>query len=141
MAKAQIPKICDVLGSKSRVRKPRHVEVDLTPFVSLKQAADLVKSRQADRMLSAHTIPVKFPVKAEHITYPKSGLRGSDNPLYASTSSLIGAEQPRKHQLAERYFPKNNDFSKGFTVQNAKSTALSTRVTWSRVHSELDRFY
>jgi hypothetical protein len=139
VARAPVPKVSEVLSTKPRA--PAALQVDLTPFVNLKLAADMERSRLADRVLSAHTVPVKFPVKAEHISYPTSALRGCDNPLYQSSSSAIGSEQPRKHQLAERFFPKNNHFSKGFTVQNAKSTALSTRLTRSRIHAALDKFY
>lgn len=101
----------------------------------------MTKASLTDPIISAHTIPRKFPVKSENINYPRIDKKGVDNPLYYTTSSAIGSDVPRPHQLAERYFPKSNEFSQSFANRTRRFAGMKTHVSYSHVHRELDRFY
>merc|ERR1719456_403212 len=101
------------------------------------------EDRGAEPVLSAATLPVKFPSVAKDFKYPESGKHGAENPLYYTTATLIGLEPPKQHQLAERYFPKNCEFAKSFTDTKKFMTrhGFETYATKSRVHTELDQPY
>jgi len=133
-----VPRISEVLASKPRVRRPNKVEVDLTEFTILNQEKEIEKNLHADRILSAHKLPWKFPVKSENIQYPIIDKHGADNPLYAPISLDIGSKKPLPHQLAERFFPLSNKFSKDFAGRRAKYTAINTMTSKSRIHDTLN---
>ena len=135
-----IPSISEVLACKPRCRKPNKVHVDLSNFPLLQQEKMDEECLHADRILSAHKIPHKFPVSAEMIRYPSVAKRGASNVLFRTTSLDIGSKRPDQHQLPERYFPLLSGFSKGFPSRTPL-TALSTSQTRSRVHSSLDESY
>ena len=126
---------------KGRVRRPNKVEVNLDDFEILRQEKEIEASLHADRILSAHKQPFKFPVKSENIVYPTVDKHGAYNPLFVTTSMDIGAKKPLPHQLAERFFPLSNKFSKDFAGRRAKNTAINTRTTKSQVHATLDEPY
>lgn len=54
----------------------------------------------ADKVVSADVVPKKFPVEASAIQYPPPGKRGTDNPLYATSSQSYGGAVPLDHQAA-----------------------------------------
>ena len=136
-----VPKISEVLAMKPRVRRPNKVEVDIANFEILRKEKEIEESLHADRILSAHKLPWKFPVKSENIVYPVIDKHGADNPLFFTTSMDIGAKKPLPHQLAERFFPLSNKFSKDFAGRRARNTAINTRTTKSQVHATLDEPY
>merc|ERR1712194_146697 len=82
-----------------------------------------VEGNTADRVLSAHVLPKKFPIDANRMVYPPLKER---NPLYYTTSSTYGNEQPRPHQVAEAFFPKSNKFSKTYTDSKPRYCGLNT---------------
>lgn len=134
----EVPNISAVLAQKPRVRRPNRIDVKLEEFEILSAEKAREESSHADRILSAHKLPWKFPVRAENIEYPEINKRGATNPLYKTTAMDIGAKKPMQHQLAERYFPLNNNFSQGFANRRAKSTALNTTLSRSKIHESLD---
>jgi hypothetical protein len=139
--KADIPKISDVLAARELIPNPKKMEIDLSKYELTRALEEEVRDRQGEPVLSAHVLPVKFPVKAKNISYPPIAKRGNDNPLWSTASLTIGKEQPMQHQLAEQYFPKNNDFSNQFTDSRPRYTGLMTRPTLSKIHSSMDTFY
>merc|ERR1719487_3018928 len=136
-----IPKISDVLAGKELIPKPMPPNIDHTKYVLQRQHDEAVRSRQGDPVLSAHILPVKFPVNAKDIKYPAIAKRGTDNPLYATSSLNIGKEVPMSHQLPEHYFPKNNDFTNKYTDSKPRYTGLQTMPTLSKVHQKFDAYY
>merc|ERR1712146_95202 len=98
------------------------------------------KAKQGEPVLSAHILPTKFPVKAEKMVYPTIAKRGQENPLYATSSRAIGVP-PMSHQVADIYFPKNNDFTNKYTDHRPRYTGLQTQSLPSKVHSSFDTFY
>lgn len=138
--KAEIPKISDVLAAKELVRKPLYPEIDFNKYTLQREFEAAVKERQGDAVLSAHILPVKFPVRAERMEYPAIAKRGADNPLYSTSSRAVG-NKPMAHQIAEYYFPKNNDFTNKYTDSRPRYTGLRTQATPSKIHSSMDTFY
>ena len=131
----QVPNIAEVLSRKPLLRQPNKINVKLEEFAILRLEKEREDNSHADRILSAHKLPFKFPVKAANIEYPPIDKRGADNPLYRTTSMEVGARLPMQHQLAERYFPLNNNFSQSFANRRAsQSTALNTNLSRNRVH-------
>jgi len=139
--KADIPKISDVLAAKELIPAPKPMQIDLSKYELTRAMEQEVKDRQGDPVLSAHVLPVKFPVKAKNIVYPSIDRKGNENPLWATSSRTIGNEVPMQHQLAEQYFPKNNDFSNQFTDSRPRYTGLQTRPTLSKIHNSFDQYY
>jgi len=137
----RVPRISEVLAMKPRVRRPNRVDVNLSEFAILRQEKEAEDNRHTDRILSAHKLPSKFPVKAEDIVYPVTDKLGASNPLFQTTSNDIGSKKPLQHQLPERYFPIDSKFSKAFSAGRAKYTAINTRPTKSQVHQSLDEPY
>lgn len=137
-------------GYPGLVEQPVRPNVDTNPelFPTVTMLRKAKEDRLAEPVLSAAICPVKYPSpEADLWKYPKITKKGGDNPLYYTTATLIGLEPPRQHQLAERYFPKNNDFAKSFTdtkkfyFPGAPSYCLNTTKTRSRAHMELDQPY
>lgn len=50
----------------------------------------------------------------------------------------IGRLLPSNYEIADRYHPLNNKFSKEFTGGMTKNASLNTASTNSKVHKELD---
>ena len=134
----QVPNISQGLAQKPRVRRPNHIDVKLEEFEILSLEKTREQNSHADRILSAHKLPMKFPVRAEHIQYPPIVKRGASNPLFRTTAMEVGAKVPMQHQLAERYFPLNNNFSQSFANRRVKFTTLNTNPSRSRIHSSFD---
>jgi hypothetical protein len=135
-----VPKISDALANKTLIPHPVRPKIEGT-YPILQAFKDAKRARETEAVLSAHCLPVTFPIKAEKVRYPASTKRGADNPLYFVSSMVIGKEPPQQHQLAERYFPKNCDYTKTYTDSAPRTTGLVTRPTMSRVHRELDQPY
>jgi hypothetical protein len=135
-----VPKISDALAKKTLIPHPVRPKIE-GEYPLTAGFKDAKRAREAEPVLSAHCLPVSFPVKAENIRYPASTKRGADNPLYSVASQVIGKEPPQAHQLAERYFPKNCDYTKTYTDCAPRTTGLVTRPTMSRVHKDLDQPY
>jgi len=136
-----VPKISDALAAKTLIEHPVRPQIKMENYKTLRQVEEEKKSREAEAVLSAHCLPTKFPVDAEKIRYPQSQKRGQDNPLYATAAQVIGSEVPAPHQLPERYFPKNCDYSKSYTDSRPRFTGLVTKPTLSRAHRDLDEYY
>jgi Domain of unknown function (DUF4490) len=136
-----VPKISEVLARRPTVRRPNRVHVDISEFAILNREKEIEANLHADRIMSAHKLPWKFPVRSENICYPIIDKHGSGNPLFATTYNDIGSKKPLQHQLAERYFPLSSRFSKDFAGRKAKNTAINTMGTKSAIHSSLDEPY
>mmetsp|Transcript_45416 Transcript_45416/g.97352 ORF Transcript_45416/g.97352 Transcript_45416/m.97352 type:complete len:188 (+) Transcript_45416:154-717(+) len=138
---SDVPPISQILAARPTVRKP------VRPLIATAKTvlADAIRDERAnnltDKVISADVIPKKFPVTADNIAYPASGKRGSDNPLYATSSQIYGKEVPMAHQLPDRYFPSTNLFTKGFVETKPRYTGLTTAPTLSKVHVALDEYY
>ena len=78
-----------------------------------------------------------FPAKQEEIKYPESALK-IGNPLYLTSSKNYGSQLPSQQDMPQRYVPRPPQFSKTFCGGNYKSEGLTTAMTPSRVHKELD---
>mmetsp|Transcript_46140 Transcript_46140/g.103757 ORF Transcript_46140/g.103757 Transcript_46140/m.103757 type:complete len:213 (-) Transcript_46140:94-732(-) len=136
-----VPKISDVLGARPTIRKP------VRPLVTTARTilADTIKqekmSQQGDKVLSADRLPKKFPTNASDYCYPPSAKRGTDNPLYETTGMAYGKEAPDWHQIPDRYFPSNNNFTKEFVETKPRYTGLNCVPSLSKVHVELDQRY
>jgi hypothetical protein len=135
-----VPKISDALANKTLIHHPVRPKIEGT-YPIMQAMKDAKRARETEPVLSAHCLPVTFPIKADKVRYPASTKRGADNPLYFVSSQVIGKEPPQQHQLAERYFPKNCDYTKTYTDSKPRITGLVTRPTMSRVHRELDQPY
>ncbi|KAF4684292.1 hypothetical protein FOZ60_007994 [Perkinsus olseni] len=138
-----VPTISQVLekNSKSRlVQPPFKLQIDMASFKILDDFRRAARERQAERILSAHTIPKKFPVTEEAVAGHVDS-RINQHPLYATTSALVGKDRPMQHQLAERYFPMNNDFTNKFTNLRPRYYGLNTKPRPSKIHKDFDEFY
>ncbi|KAF4672051.1 hypothetical protein FOL47_000991 [Perkinsus chesapeaki] len=138
-----VPTVSQVLekNSGSRlVQPPMKLKIDMRQFKILDDFRRATRERQAERILSAHTIPKKFPVTENDVSGHVDS-RIKQHPLYATTSALVGKDRPMQHQLAERYFPMNNDFTNKFTDLRPRYCGLNTKPRPSRIHKDLDEFY
>merc|ERR1712232_40690 len=127
--------------AKPVVRKPVRPLIVTAQTLIQDQIKKEQEDRTAERVLSADVIPKKFPVEAQAYRYPASGKKGSDNPLYSTSSQAYGKETPMTHQVPERYFPSTNNFTKEYTDHKPRYTGLSTAWTPSRIHDQMDSFY
>ena len=50
--------------------------------------------KHAEKVLSAHILPNKFPINPDKMIYPD--IKNADNPLYYTTNTVYGNEKPRK---------------------------------------------
>lgn len=136
-----VPKISDVLAARPTIRKP------VRPLMTTAKTvlADTIKQERsdmlADKVISADVIPKKFPVEAQNFAYPASGKKGTDNPLYSTSSQSYGKEPPMVHQVPDRYFPSGNQFTKAFVETKPRYTGLATCPTLSMVHKAFDEYY
>merc|ERR1712194_280570 len=115
--------VSEILKRSDALRNPVRPVVDSTSFVMINTIETEKKENQAERVLSAHVLPKKFPVDPDKLIYPP--LR-EKNPLYYTTSSTYGNEKPRSHQVAEAFFPKSNKFSKSYTDSKPRYCGLNT---------------
>lgn len=136
-----VPRISDVLGARPTIKKPVRPLVTTAKCMLANAIEEERKERLADKVLSADVVPKKFPVKASDFEYPESGKRGSNNPLYQTSSQAYGKETPMPHQIADRYFPSGNKFTQGFVDKKPRYTGLSTAPTYSHVHKALDEYF
>lgn len=79
----------------------------------------------------------KFPVQPGEYKYPENGLKVG-NPLYMTTYMDIGRLLPSGYEIADRYYPLNNKFSKEFTGGPSKNCSLNTATSRSKVHNQYD---
>ena len=92
----------------------------------------------AKRKLDQNAIVAKkFPVQPGEYKYPTQGIKVG-NPLYMTTYMDIGRLLPSAYEIADRYHPLNNKFSKEFTGGMSKNASLNTANTNSKVHKDLD---
>eukprot|EP00747_Dinoflagellata_sp_TGD_P163042 gnl/TRDRNA2_/TRDRNA2_181320_c0_seq1.p1 gnl/TRDRNA2_/TRDRNA2_181320_c0~~gnl/TRDRNA2_/TRDRNA2_181320_c0_seq1.p1 ORF type:complete len:210 (-),score=38.40 gnl/TRDRNA2_/TRDRNA2_181320_c0_seq1:97-726(-) len=136
-----IPPISHILGARPTVHKPVRPLVHTAECVLANQIEQERLDSLGDKVISSDKIPKKFPVKAEHISYPHNEKHGASNPLFWTTAQLHGKEQPMEHQLPDRYFPSTNQFTKKFLDTKPRYTGLNTAPTFSKIHSELDQKY
>ncbi|CAD7937415.1 unnamed protein product [Amoebophrya sp. A25] len=126
--KVQIKNKKDLLGAEEVIRrtddlrKPVKPEVADTDFIMTNTIKKETETIMAERVLSAHVLPKKFPVDPDRMIYPE---RGNVNPLYATTNSIYGNEKPRGHQVADAFFPKSNKFSHSFTDSKPRNCGLN----------------
>ncbi|CAD7923298.1 unnamed protein product [Amoebophrya sp. A120] len=112
----------EVIRRNDDLKKPVRPVVEDTDFImtnTIKKEADSIN---AERVLSAHVLPKRFPVDPDRMIYPP--LR-EENPLYYTTSSVYGNEKPRPHQVADAFFPKSNKFSHSFTDSKPRNAGLN----------------
>lgn len=136
-----VPPISQILAARPTVRKPvRPLQISAKTILADQIAAEK-KSQQAEKVISADVMPKKFPVQAGNFAYPPQVKHGHDNPLYSVSSQVYGNKAPMAHQVADRYFPSTNQFTKGFVDLKPRYTGLSTGPCLSKVHSALDEYY
>ena len=136
-----VPDVSQVLASKPLIRKPHHLDIDKAEFPLLLQEEQQDKDSHAEKIISAHILPLKFPVRAEDIHYPTVTKNGAYHPLYKTSSMEIGSKPPQAHQLPERFFPRSSRFSSSFLAGHTENTALKSHPSKSRIHQSLDRPY
>lgn len=122
----------DVIKRTDDLRKPVRPKVDDEDFVMINTIKLEGQEISAERVLSAHVLPKRFPVDPDRMIYPP--IRES-NPLYYTTNTTYGNEVPRPHQVAEAFFPKSNKFSKSYTDSKPRFCGLNTST--ERHHFEL----
>lgn len=136
-----VPKISDVLAARPTIRKPVRA-IQVTAKTILADQIEVEKKMQeGEKVLSADRPPKKFPVEADAYSYPESGKRGANNPLYSSSSQTYGSMAPDWHQIPDRFFPSTNKFTAGFVDKKPRFTGLNCQPALSKVHKELDAFY
>jgi len=138
--RARIPKLGEVMNNKDLIRRPVRTMVDTGRFVLTKEKDDFLASRRSDPVISAHVVPMLFPVEAKDIVYPETEKAGIDNPLYQTAAQSIGKEVPMPHQLPERFFPRSTKFSSGYTDLRPRYSSINTRPEYSRTHQDNDVF-
>ncbi|CAE8595225.1 unnamed protein product [Polarella glacialis] len=136
-----VPAIRDVLAARSVIKRPVGPIRTTAKCVLANQIAEEKRAMLVDKVLSADVIPKQFPVKACNYNYPPNAKRGSDNPLYGTSSQAYGSEVPMDHQVSDRFFPSGNQFTKEFVDTKPRYTGLSTYPTLSKVHQALDEYY
>mmetsp|Transcript_1305 Transcript_1305/g.2928 ORF Transcript_1305/g.2928 Transcript_1305/m.2928 type:complete len:156 (-) Transcript_1305:470-937(-) len=104
------------------LKKPVRPHVEDTDFIMTNTIKKETESIMAERVLSAHVLPKRFPVDPDRMIYPP--LR-EENPLYYTTNSTYGTEKPRPHQVADAFFPKSNKFSKSYTDSKPRTCGLN----------------
>jgi len=105
------------------LKKPVRPKVDDEDFIYMNTVKLEGQEIAAERVLSAHVLPKKFPVDPDRLIYPPVR---ETNPLYYTTSTVYGNEKPRPHQVAEAFFPKSNKFSKSYTDSKPRYCGLNT---------------
>lgn len=136
-----VPTIAEVLGTKPTVRKPVRPLITTAQTLIADQIKTIREGRNAERVISADVVPKKFPSEASAYQYPPPAKKGSDNPLYATSSQNYGKEPPMDHQVPDRYFPSTNNFTKRFVDHKNRYTGLNTAWTPSRIHDSMDEFF
>jgi hypothetical protein len=77
----------------------------------------------------------KFPYTAEEFKYPH---KSKPQSLYINSNDEYGSKKPNQLEIAEKYFPINNTFSKEFNNLMYKNNSLNTTQSRSKVHANLD---
>ncbi len=99
---------------------------------------DLDEITAAKRKLDQNAIVAKkFPVQPGEYKKPDHGLK-IGTPLYMTTYMDVGRLEPSGYEIADRYHPINNTFSKTFTGGMSRNASLNTAVTNSKVHGAFD---
>jgi len=135
-----VPTISEILGSRGlRRQAPRAITTTAKCLLGNAIAAEKL-SKQTDKVLSSDVIPKNFPARAEDTEYPESAKRGSDNPLYGTSSQSYGYEPPMAHQISDRFFPSDSKHTQSYVDLKPRYTGLVTKPTYSKVHSALDKY-
>lgn len=121
--KGGLPSRSDIIKRLDRLKEPEKIYIDNRQFIYTNAIDKEAVACQGEKVLSAHTLPKKFPVDAERIIYPAPK---ETNPLYATSNSTYGNEAPRSHQVAEAFFPKSNKWSTSYTECAPRSAGLNT---------------
>jgi len=99
---------------------------------------DLDEITAAKRKLDQNAIVAKkFPVQPGQYKLPEHGLK-IGTPLYMTTYMDVGRLQPSGYEIADRYHPINNTFSKTFTGGMVRNGSLNTATSNSKVHPHFD---
>lgn len=102
------------------------------------EEANLDEISAAKKKLDGNAIIAKkFPVQPGEFKIPEHGLK-IGNPLYMTTSMDVGRLQPSAYEIADRYHPLDNKFSKTFGGGMPKNSGLNTAHTLSKVHGKMD---
>jgi len=119
-------KMDELIKRADGLKKPNAIRVEDTDFWMTNKIREEQAEKHAERVLSAHILPYKFPINPDKMIYPD--VKNAANPLYYTTNTTYGNEQPRPHQVAEAFFPKTNKFSKSFTDARPRIQALNTSM-------------
>ncbi len=96
-----------------------------------------MKERKED-MRRPGIVPREYPVQEmEEMKYPEPALKSS-NPLYRTSNNSYGSMKPSAYEKPDKFFPKDNTFTKGFLGGTTVDTGLNTFKTPSRVHKAYD---
>jgi len=82
----------------------------------------------------------KFPVQPGQYKIPEQGLKVG-TPLYMTTYMDVGRLHPSEFEIADRYHPINNTFTKTFSGGMTKNSSLNTAATLSKVHNNFDGYF
>lgn len=102
--------------------------------------ADVVKAikERKEDLRRPGIVPREYPVgEMEEMKYPEPALKSS-NPLYKTSNNCYGSIKPSAYEKPDKYFPKDNGFTKGFLGGNKVDTGLNTFQTPSRIHKAYD---
>jgi len=104
-------------------------ELDTADYPKMKETMSKIKKEDIHHR--------EFPSKAEEVTYPTPTLNAGSL-LYRTSSNSYGSKLPTDYDLPGKFYPKVDQFTRGFLGGNFRDTGLNTTATPSRVHKEYD---